>query len=250
MDINFARQLVNERLLEAKGQIPAGFGEPQMGPIATGMGLVLFYYLKDDTHSYTLEELRTLQDWIVKFNLQTVKGITEVLGIGGFEKQFQVVVQPDALLRYDVTLDQIVQRINANNLNVGAQYQETNNEQFIVRSVGLLQGIDDINRIVIKTVDGRPVYLQDVASVRIGGAIRRGLQTRNGVGEVVAGMVIKLFGSNASTVIERVEQWIEEINKALPEGVSIVPYYQQKPLSKARSLLSAAPWSRASCWSR
>lgn len=230
MDIYFARQLVNERLLEAKGQIPAGFGEPQMGPIATGMGLVLFYYLKDDTHSYTLEELRTLQDWIVKFNLQTVKGVTEVLGIGGFEKQFQVVVQPDALLRYDVTLDQIVQRIYANNLNVGAQYLETNNEQFIVRSVGLLQGIDDINRIVIKTVDGRPVYLQDVASVRIGGAIRRGLQTRNGEGEVVAGMVIKLFGSNASTVIERVEQRIEEINKALPEGVSIVPYYQQKTI--------------------
>ena len=230
MNIYFARQLVNERLQEARGQIPAGFGDPQMGPISTGMGLILFYYLKDATHSYSLEDLRTMQDWIVKFNLQTVKGVTEVLGIGGFEKQFQVVVQPDALLRYDVTLDEIIQRINSNNLNVGAQYLESNNEQFIIRSVGLLQGIPDIEQIVIKTVDGRPVYLQDVAQVRIGGAIRRGLQTRNGEGEVVAGMVIKLYGSNASTVIARVEQRIDKINKALPEGVSIVPYYQQKDI--------------------
>jgi len=230
MDIYFVRQLVNERLQEARGQIPPGYGDPQMGPISTGMGLVLFYYLKDDTHQYSLEDLRTMQDWIVKFNLQTVKGVTEVLGIGGFEKQFQVVVHPDALLRYNVALDEIVQRINTNNLNIGAQYLETNNEQFIIRSVGLLQGIPDINQIVIKTVDGRPVYLQDVATVKIGGAIRRGLQTRNGEGEVVAGMVIKLYGTNASTVIERVEEKINKINKALPEGVSIVPYYQQKDI--------------------
>ncbi|MFK5950828.1 MAG: CusA/CzcA family heavy metal efflux RND transporter [Methylococcales bacterium] len=230
MDIYFVRQLVNERLQEARGQIPPGYGDPQMGPISTGMGLVLFYYLKDDTHQYSLEDLRTMQDWIVKFNLQTVKGVTEVLGIGGFEKQFQVVVHPDALLRYNVALDEIIQRINTNNLNIGAQYLETNNEQFIIRSVGLLQGIPDINQIVIKTVDGRPVYLQDVATVKIGGAIRRGLQTRNGEGEVVAGMVIKLYGTNASTVIERVEEKIDKINKALPEGVSIVPYYQQKDI--------------------
>ncbi len=230
MDIYFVRQLVNERLQEARGQIPSGYGDPQMGPISTGMGLVLFYYLKDDTHHYSLEDLRTMQDWIVKFNLQTVKGVTEVLGIGGFEKQYQVVVHPDALLRYKVALDEIIQRINTNNLNIGAQYLETNNEQFIIRSVGLLQGIPDINQIVIKTVDGRPVYLQDVATVKIGGAIRRGLQTRNGEGEVVAGMVIKLYGTNASTVIERVEEKIDKINKALPAGVSIVPYYQQKDI--------------------
>jgi len=230
MDIYFVRQLVNERLQEARGQIPPGYGDPQMGPISTGMGLVLFYYLKDDTHQYSLEDLRTMQDWIVKFNLQTVKGVTEVLGIGGFEKQFQVVVHPDALLRYNVALNEIIQRINTNNLNIGAQYLETNNEQFIIRSVGLLQGIPDINQIVIKTVDGRPVYLQDVATVKIGGAIRRGLQTRNGEGEVVAGMVIKLYGTNASTVIERVEEKINKINKALPKGVSIVPYYQQKDI--------------------
>ena len=230
VSIYFARQLVGERLQEARDQIPSSFGEPSMGPISTGMGLVLFYYLKDDTQKYSLEDLRSMQDWVVKFNLQTVRGVTEVLGIGGFEKQFHVVVQPDALLRYNVTLNELIERVRANNLNVGAQYLEKNSEQFIIRSVGLVKGIADIENIVVKTVDGRPVYLSELAEIKIGGAIRRGLQTRNGEGEVVAGMVIKLYGTNASTVIERVEQKIQDINRTLPEGVSIVPYYQQKDI--------------------
>jgi len=233
VDIYFARQLVGERLQEARDQIPASFGEPSMGPISTGMGLILFYYLKDETKSYSLEDLRTMQDWIVKFNLQTVRGVTEVLGIGGFEKQYQVIVQPDALLRYNVTLKQVVERIEANNLNVGAQYLEKNSEQFVIRSVGLATGIDDLNEIIIKSVDGRAVYLRELAEVKIGGAIRRGLQTHNGKGEVVAGMAIKLYGTNASTVIERVEKKINDINKTLPKGVSIVPYYQQKDIVEA-----------------
>lgn len=105
VDIYFARQLIGERLQEAREQIPEGFGDPEMGPISTGMGLVLFYYLEDTTGEYSLEELRTLQDWVVKFNLQTVPGVTEVLGIGGFEKQYHVIVHPEALLRYRVTLN-------------------------------------------------------------------------------------------------------------------------------------------------
>ncbi len=233
MDIYFARQLVGERLQEARQEIPQGFGNPQMGPISTGMGLVLFYYLEDTTGNYSLEELRTMQDWIVKFNLQTVPGVTEVLGIGGFEKQFQVVIDPDALLRYDLTLAEVIRRIEANNLNVGAQYLERNAEQLIVRSVGLARGLEDLAEIVVKTVDGRPVYLRQLGDLRIGGAIRYGLQTRNGEGEVVAGMVIKLYGTNASTVIERVEKKIAEINNALPEGVRITPYYQQKDIVEA-----------------
>ncbi len=233
MDIYFVRQLVSERLQEAREQIPPGFGNPQMGPISTGMGLVLFYFLEDATGRYSLEELRTMQDWIVKYNLQTVPGVTEVLGIGGFEKQFHVVVDPEALLRYDLTLAELVRRIEANNLNVGAQYLVMGGEQFIVRSVGLATGIRDLGDIVVKTVDGRPVYLRQVADIRTGGAIRYGLQTRNGEGEVVAGMVIKLYGSNASTVIERVEKKIAEINRALPEGVRIKPYYQQKDIVEA-----------------
>jgi len=233
VDIYFARQLVGERLQEAREQIPEGFGDPQMGPISTGMGLVLFYYLEDTTGEYSLEELRTIQDWLIKFHLQTVPGVTEVLGIGGFEKQYQVRVRPEQLLRYDVTLDDVIARVRSNNLNVGAQFLEKNSEEFIVRSVGLATGMEDLSSIVVKTVDGTPIFLSDLAEIGSGGAIRRGLQTRNGTGEVVSGQVVKLFGANSSTVIGRVESKLEEINKILPDGVRIVPYYEQKSLVEA-----------------
>ncbi|RLE25343.1 MAG: CusA/CzcA family heavy metal efflux RND transporter, partial [Acidobacteria bacterium] len=233
IDIYFARQVVGERLQEAREQIPEGFGDPEMGPISTGMGLILFYYIEDTTGRYTLEELRTIQDWIVKFQLQTVPGVTEVLGIGGWEKQFHVEVDPMALLRYDVSLTAVINAIHANNLNVGAQFLERNSEEIVVRSVGLATGIPDLKRVVIKTVDGTPVFLADLAEIRIGGAIRRGLQTHNGVEEVVAGQVVKLFGTNSSTVIGAVEEKLEEVNDILPEGVRIVPYYQQKALVEA-----------------
>ncbi|HIG52513.1 MAG TPA: efflux RND transporter permease subunit [Candidatus Handelsmanbacteria bacterium] len=230
VDIYFARQLVGERLQEAREQIPAGFGEPEMGPISTGMGLVLFYYLQDETGERTLEELRTIQDWLVKSHLQTVPGVTEVLGIGGYEKQYHVVVQPDALLRYQVTLAEVLEQIEANNLNVGAQFIERGAEEFVVRSVGLLSSIEDIEEIVIKASDGTPTFLKQLAEVRIGGAERRGVQTYNGLGEVVAGMVVKLFGSNSSTVIGQVEHKMAEINQILPTGLRLVPYYEQKTL--------------------
>ena len=171
-----------------------------MGPISTGMGLVLFYYLDDTTGEYSLEELRTIQDWLIKFHLQTVPGVTEVLGIGGYERQFHVAIWPEQLLRYDVTLDEVIDRVHSNNLNVGAQFIEKNAEEFIVRSVGLATGLDDLRSIVIKTDDGTPIFLSDLAEIGIGGAVRRGLQTHNGVGEVVSGQVIKLFGSNSSAV--------------------------------------------------
>ncbi len=233
INIYFARQVVGERLQEAREQIPEGFGDPQMGPISTGMGLILFYYLEDTTGQYTLEELRTIQDWLVKFQLQTVPGVTEVLGIGGWEKQFHVEVDPAALLRYDVSLESVIEAIHANNLNVGAQFLERNSEELIVRSVGLATGISDLERVVIKTVDGTPIYLADLASIGVGGAIRRGLQTRNGVEEIVAGQVIKLFGTNSSTVISAVEEKLAEVNEILPEGIRLVPYYQQKDLVEA-----------------
>ncbi len=229
-DIYFARQLINERLTEAREQIPEGFGDPQMGPISTGMGLVLFYYLEDATGKYKLEELRSIQDWLIKYQLQTVPGVTEVLGIGGYEKQFQVIVNPNALLRYDVTVNDLVKKIKANNLNVGAQFIEKDAEEFVVRSVGLTQTIEDINNIVIKSKDGTPIYLTQLADVKIGGAVRRGVQTKGGIGEVVSGMVVKLYGTNSSTVIGQVEQKLKEINKILPEGISIIPYYEQKSL--------------------
>lgn len=232
-DIYFARQLVNERLQEAREQIPEGFGEPEMGPISTGMGLILFYYLDDTTGRYSLTELRTIQDWLIKYQLQTVAGVTEVLGIGGWEKQYQVVLNPRALLRYHVSIDEIIEKLKDNNLNVGAQFIEKNAEEFIVRSVGLASGIEDLANIVIKADDGVPVYLDQLADIRIGGAIRRGVQTKDGIKEVVSGMVVKLYGTNSSTVIGRVEKKLAEINAILPDGVRIVPYYEQKTLVTA-----------------
>jgi cobalt-zinc-cadmium resistance protein CzcA len=229
-DIYFARQVVNEKLQEAREQIPEGFGDPKMGPISTGMGLILFYYLDDTTGKYTLEELRTIQDWIIKTQLQTVPGVTEVLGIGGWEKQFHVVPIPSSLLRYDVTVNEVAEKIRSNNMNVGASFIEKDAEEFLVRSLGLATQINDLENIVIKSVDGKPVFLNQVADIKIGGAIRRGLQTKDGLEEVVSGQVVKLFGTNSSTVIDMVENKIEEINRSLPEGISLVPYYEQKSL--------------------
>ncbi len=233
LDIYFARQLVGERLQEAREQIPAGFGEPQLGPITTGMGLILYYYLDDTTGEYSLEELRAIQDWVIKYRLQTVPGVTEVLGIGGYEKQYQVVVNPEATLRFDVSLGDIKEALVANNLNVGAQFIEKNGEEFVVRSIGLASNLDDLRSVVLKADDGRPVFLADVADISTGGAIRRGVQTRNGIEEVVAGMVVKLYGSNSSSVIAEVESQLEIINKALPPGINLVPYYEQKSLVTA-----------------
>ena len=232
-DIYFARQVVNERLQEAREQIPLGFGDPQMGPISTGMGMILFYYLEDSSGKYTLEELRTVQDWIIKYQLQTVPGVTEVLGIGGYEKQFHVVVDPYSLQRYGLAVNDLVDIIKKNNLNVGASFIEKDAEEFLVRSVGLATEIDDLKKVVVKSENGTPIYLDQIADIKIGGAIRRGLQTQNGTKEVIAGQIIKLFGANSSTVINSVEKKMEEINKTLPEGIKIVPYYEQKSLVQA-----------------
>lgn len=233
VDLYFARQLVGERLTEAREQIPEGFGEPAMGPISTGMGLVLFYYLEDESGKYSLTELREIQDWIIKVQLQTVPGVTEVLGIGGWEKQFDVEIIPEALAKYELTMSEVVEIIERNNLNIGAQFIEKNSEEYVVRSEGLATNINDLKQIVVKTTDGVPVYLSELSNITEGGAIRRGLETKNGVTEVVAGMVVKLFGTNSSTVITEVDKKLEMINSSLPEGLKIVPYYEQKTLVEA-----------------
>lgn len=232
-DIYFARQLVGERLQVARENIPSGFGEPVMGPITTGLGQILFYVLEDTTGTRTTTELREIQDWIVKYNLQTVKGVTEVLSIGGEVKQFQVQIDPYALTRYDVSLPIIKERIEANNANAGAQFIVKNDEEYIVRSVGLATDIAALENIVIKTVDGTPVYLHQLSSIVLGGEIRRGLTTMNGAGEVVVGMVLKLIDTNTSAVINSVKQELASINENLPEGVEVHPYYDQAILVKA-----------------
>jgi len=231
-DVYFARQLVNERLQLAREEIPEGFGDPETGPIATGLGQILFYVLEDETGNRSPEEMREIQDWLIKFNLQTVPGVTEVLSLGGEVKQFQVRVRPDDLLRYNLTVGDIVETVKANNGNVGAQFLVKNAEEYIVRSVGLAERIDDLKRIVLKEQDGTPVYLEQVADVAIGGEIRRGLASMNGTGEAIVGMVLKLIGTNTSTVIADVKTRLTEINQVLPDGVKVIPYYDQATLVK------------------
>jgi cobalt-zinc-cadmium resistance protein CzcA len=229
-DIYFARQLVNERLQLARESIPDGFGEPEMGPIASGLGQVLFYFVEDETGERSLEEMRSIQDWLIKFNLQTVAGVTEVLSLGGNVKQFQVLVRPEALIKYELSLHEVVEAIRANNANVGAQYIVKNDEQYLVRSVGLAEKIEDLERIVVKSIDGSPVYLLDIGDIEIGGEVRQGLATMNGQGETVVGMVLKLIGSNTSDVIRDVKARLVQVNDVLPPGVRVATYYDQATL--------------------
>lgn len=229
-DIYFARQLVNERLQLAREEIPEGFGEPEMGPISTGLGQILFYFVEDESGRRTPEEIRQIQDWLIKFNLQTVPGVTEVLSLGGEVKQFHVLVRPLDLLRFNLTLHDIVEAVKSNNSNVGAQYIVKNSEQYIVRSVGLAREIRDLQRIVLKSEQGTPVFLSQVADVVIGGEVRQGLATMDGRGEAVVGMVLKLIGTNTSKVIKDVKSKMDEINKVLPPGIRVVPYYDQATL--------------------
>lgn len=229
-DIYFARQLVNERLQQAREAIPPGLGDPEMGPISSGLGQVLFYYLDAPSGEYTLEALRTIEDWIVKRNLQTVAGVTEVLSIGGDVRQYQVVVAPARLRQYDLSLHDVLAAIEANNLNAGASFLDVANEEYLVRSVGLVGTLDDIGNITIRSRDGTPLRVRDVAELRLGPEIRRGLVTRNGEGEVVVGFVLKLLGTNTSTVIDVIQERVGEIQQALPDGVQIVPYYEQAGL--------------------
>ncbi len=229
-DIYFARQLVNERLQLARESIPEGFGEPEMGPISTGLGQILFFFVEDETKQRGPEEMRKIMDWSIKFNLQTVPGITEVLSLGGEVKQFHVLVRPSDLLRYKLSLNEVVEAVKANNGNVGAQYIVKDAEQFLIRSVGLAKSIPDLERIIVKSVDGTPIFLNQVADVEIGGETRQGLATQDGQGETVVGMVLKLIGTNTSSVIRDAKIRMEEINKILPPGIKMVPYYDQATL--------------------
>lgn len=232
-DIYFARTLVNERLQIARDTIPPGFGEPEMGPISTGLGQILFYFVEDESGLRSAEEMREIQDWIIKFNLQTVPGVTEVLSLGGEVKQFQIQVEPTALLRYGLAIGDVVNAVEVNNRNVGAQYIVKNAEQYLVRSVGLAEDIRDLEDVVLKVFDGVPVRVRDVAQVKIGGEVRQGLATLDGKGETVAGLTLKLIGTNTSQVIEDTKARLAKISETLPPGIRIVPYYDQSKIVAA-----------------
>jgi heavy metal efflux system protein len=227
VDIYFARQQVFERLSLAKDRIPAGF-EPGMGPITTGTGQVYLYQIVGRGKS--TQELRTIQDWIVKLQLRTVPGVADVLSFGGDVKQYHVVVDQQALVNYNIPLKSLFEAIQNNNQNTGANFIEHGDEQYVVRGLGLVKDIEDIQNIVLDSRGGTPIKVSDVAQVEIGNELRQGAVTKDGQGEVVTGIVLKRINENTKQVIERIKEKVAEINKALPEGVTVVDYYDQSEL--------------------
>jgi heavy metal efflux system protein len=226
-DIYFARQQVFERLSLAKDRIPQGF-EPEIGPITTGTGQIYLYQIVGNGKSN--QELRTIQDWVVKLQLRTVPGVADVLSFGGDVKQYQVIVDQQALVNYNIPLKTLFETIQNNNQNTGANFIEHGDDQYIVRGLGLVQDVEDIKNIVLDSRAGSPIRVSDVAEVKVGNEIRQGAVTKDGQGEVVTGIVLKRINENTKQVIERIKEKVVEINKALPQGVSIVDYYDQSEL--------------------
>lgn len=227
-DIYFARQLVQERLQEAREAIPEGLGMPEMGPISSGLGEIFQYTVRSPTAEAT--ELRTLQDWVVAPQLRTVPGVAEVNSFGGYEKQYQVLVRPDALVQYDLTLEQVLSAVAANNQNAGGGYVTRGAEQLVIRGVGQVQGLDQIRGIVIASRGGTPVRVGDVAEVAIGHTIRQGAVTQDGRGEVVTGIVMMRMGANSRTVVGAVKERFAAAARSLPQGVELTAFYDRTEL--------------------
>lgn len=237
-DIYFARQLVNERIQQVRDQLPGGI-ETAMGPISTGLGEIFMYTVearpdarKPNGEEYTPTDLRTMQDWIIRPQLRTVAGVSEVNTVGGFEKQFHVLPDPAQLMAYKISFREVMAALAANNANVGAGYIERNGEQYLVRTPGQVGNIEEIKAIVIGARNGVPVRISDVAEVRQGKELRAGAATLNG-NEVVLGTAMLLIGENSRTVAQRVAARIREIGRSLPEGVIAHVVYDRTRLVEA-----------------
>jgi Cu(I)/Ag(I) efflux system membrane protein CusA/SilA len=229
-DMYWARSRVLEALNYASGRLPAGV-TPTLGPDATGVGWIYEYALVDRTGQHDLSDLRSIQDWYLRYPLQTVPGVAEVASVGGFVKQYQVEVDPNALLRYNIPLNKVKQAIQRSNNDVGGRLIEMAETEYMVRGRGYITSIEDINEIPV-AVDhaGTPVRIRDVAHVQIGPELRRGLVDLNGEGEVAGGVVIMRFGENALATILGVREKLEELKGGLPDGVEIVPVYDRGDL--------------------
>jgi len=234
-DIYFARQLVNERLQQARAQLPGG-ADPAMGPISTGLGEIYMWTveakpgaLKHDGTPYNATDLREIQDWIVKPQLRTVAGVTDINSIGGYTREFHVSPDPAKLLAHGLDLKDIVAALERNNANVGAGYIERSGEQYLVRIPGQVSTLDDIGGIAISTTDGIPLRVRDVAEVAFGSELRTGAATENGT-EVVLGTVFMLVGENSRAVSSAVEKKLAEINASLPAGVIARTVYNRTDL--------------------
>ena len=233
MDIYFARRLVMERLQEVGDRIPEGYGTPEMGPNTSGLGQVFWYTLEradeELNAAITDMDLRTLHDWTVRLMLRTASGVDDVMSWGGQERQYQVVIDPLNLIKYQLTFKEVMEVIEANNRQVGGQYINQGAEQYLVRGLGLVENETDIGTMVMKVEDGVPVYLRDVATIEQGPALRFGAVTRDGK-EVVLGMALSRIGENAANVVNAVKDKVEIVNEALPEGVVLRPVYERTDL--------------------
>ena len=227
----FARQLVAERLQSAQENLPDGV-DVSLGPITTGLGEVFQYTLISSNPKYDATELRTIQDYIVRPILRTVPGVTDVNSFGGLTKQFQVIIKPDRLTSYHVTLAQVFEALKKNNSNASGNFIEHGSEQYVVRGLGLVKDERDIENIIVAKLDHTPVYVRDVADVKVGAELRQGAVTANSKGEVVAGIVLMLKGASGRDVVAAIKSKLPALQKALPEGVELVPFYDRTDLVK------------------
>ena len=227
-DIYFARQMVSQRIQAIADELPPGVSAPQLGPISTALGEIFQYVVRGE--NYSLTELREIQDWIIAPQLKVVKGVTEINSFGGFVKQYEVIVNPAKIRTFGVGIRDIIDAISSNNSVSGGNFLENNREQYIVRGFGQINKPDDIRNIIVTNINNKPVFIKDLAEVRVGNQIRQGGVTRDGKGEVVTGIVMMLRGGNGQKVIDEIKNKIVSINKNLPKGVSIDKFYDQSDL--------------------
>lgn len=231
-DIYWARSQVSQVVEQLEKELPKNT-ETEMGPIATGLGEIYHYTIRAKEgyeHKYSLTQLRTMQDWIVRKQLSGTPGVAEVSGWGGYVKQYEVAINTDQLNASGVSVNEVFEALQRNNANTGGSYIEQNSNQYYIRGIGVVKNLEDVANITVKTVDGIPVKVGDVAKVQLGHATRFGAVTRNGEGEVVAGIAIMLKGENFQEVIKNVKERISQIQKSLPEGVVIEPFIDRTNL--------------------
>ena len=228
-----ARQLIGEQIQAVAGEIPPELGTPELMPVTTGLGEIYQYTLEvapGYEDKYDAMELRTIQDWIVKRQLSGIPGIVEINSFGGYLKQYEVAVDPDALYSLNITIGEVFEALNRNNQNTGGSYIEKVNRAYYIRSEGMIDSLEDIERIVVTNRNGIPVHVSDVAKVRYGSAKRFGAMTIDGKGECVGGIAMMLKGANANVVTTELEKRVAQVQKMLPEGIRIEPYLNRSEL--------------------
>jgi cobalt-zinc-cadmium resistance protein CzcA len=235
VDVYTARQMVNERLIEAADHIPEGVGVPELAPVSTGLGEIFQYVIHAEPgfeKMYSDMELRTIQDWIVKRQLLDVPGIAEINTLGGHLKQYEISINTQKLKSIGITISDLFEALEKNNESTGGSYIEKGSNSYFIRGLGMVESVSDIENIVVKKINGVPVLVKNIATVQFGSATRYGAATRNGEGEVVIGIVMMLKGQNSAVVTDLVKKRIEVIQKTLPEGVVIEPYLDRSDLVK------------------